>query len=137
MFTFHHLIYYKLLMKLIKINQFVKSMKASKTMLKMPKLLQMKVMLKELLEKLEKWLPDQLMFMDGKEEQLLITQELWYKTNKEDLILMVTKEKILEMSISLLIKLIMLKNYPMLNTQFHQQLKTQKKWILILKIKDS
>lgn len=50
------------------------------------------------------------MFMDGKEDKTLSYQELCNKKKKEDLMLMDTKEKILEMLTYLSIKLIMLEN---------------------------
>lgn len=79
-------------------------------MLKMLNKPQKKEMLKKPPEKLEKWLLDQLMFMEIEEDQLLITLEFLNKPKKEDHILMDTKEKISEMLTSLLIKLIMPKN---------------------------
>lgn len=52
------------------------------------------------------------MFMVWEEEPPLISLESSNKPKKEDLISMDTKEKTLEMSISLLIKSVTPKNYP-------------------------
>jgi hypothetical protein len=77
------------------------------------------------------------MFMDGKEDKIPHSLEFFNKLKKEDLILMVTKEKILEMLISLLIKLTMLENYPISKVLLLSLLKILKKWMSMSKLKDS
>jgi hypothetical protein len=69
------------------------------------------------------------MFTDGKEDKIPPSQESFNKLKKEDLILMATKEKILEMLISQLIKLTMPENYQRLKVLLHLLSKILKKWM--------
>jgi len=101
-------------MKLTNINMSLKSMKTSKTTLKMLKKPWIKEILIEPMLKSMRWWLIYSMCMDLPENLTLTGPELNSKKKPEDRMSMDTKEKTLEMLISRLTRLKMLGNYPML-----------------------